>query len=322
MDIRNPRELKSAAAHALSVGREPKKLILGYACAFTLLALVVSVIDFAVSSELDKAVGLSNLGLNSLLSTVQVILPIAQTLVVLCLSLGYQSGMLRIGRKLYADHNELKTGFRRFWPLLRCTALQAVLYFALCFLLIYPTIALFMLTPFSNNFWTLYNSITVVDESAIMQVSDSLMPMMVIFLILYLAACIPIQFHFRMAHFILLDKPQEGAFSALRGSFRMMRRNCLNLFKVDLHLWWYHLAVAAMTVISYGNLLLPLLGISLPWSDTVSFYVFYGIYLAGMFGVDYFLRNRAELTYVMAYEALRPKEQPTQGVILGNIFQM
>lgn len=322
MDIRNPRELKSAAAHALAAGREPKKLVLGYACAFTLLALVVQVIDFAVSSELDKAVGLSNLGLNSMLSTVQLILPIAQTLVGLCLNLGYSSGMLRIGRKLYADHNELKTGFRHFWPLLRCTALQALLYFILSFVLIYPCMALFMLTPFSNDFWELFNSVTVVDETVIMQLYASLLPMMIIFLIVYFLISIPIQFHFRMANFILLDKPREGAFAALKGSFRMMRRNCLNLFKVDLHLWWYHLAVAFMTVVSYGNLLLPMLGVSLPWSSTVSYYVFYILYLAGIFAVDYCLRNRAELTYVMAYEAIRPKEQPTQGVVLGNIFQM
>ena len=38
--------------------------------------------------------------------------------------------------------------------------------------------------------------------------------------------------------------------------------------------------------------------------------------------IFYFLRNQAETTYALAYDSIRPKEQPGSGVVLGNIFQM
>jgi uncharacterized membrane protein len=125
-----------------------------------------------------------------------------------------------------------------------------------------------------------------------------------------------------MANYILLDKPHVRPILALRESSRMMRGNRLQLFKVDLHLWLYHGLNALLLVISYGNLLLPMLGVSLPWSADVSYYIFTGIYLIGTLAVYYFLRNRAEMTYIRFYEALRPEEPPQQGVVLDNIFQM
>ena len=60
----------------------------------------------------------------------------------------------------------------------------------------------------------------------------------------------------------------------------------------------------------------------LPWSGDVSYFLFYGLYLAATLALVYFLRNRVDVTYALAYEALRPKEKETSGVVLGNIFNM
>ena len=40
------------------------------------------------------------------------------------------------------------------------------------------------------------------------------------------------------------------------------------------------------------------------------------------FSIFYFLRNRVEVTYALAYDSLRPKEPEDKSVVLGNIFQM
>ena len=102
----------------------------------------------------------------------------------------------------------------------------------------------------------------------------------------------------------------------------MMRRNCLNLLKLDLHLWWFYLASMLASLVCYGDAILPMLGITLPFSDDFSFYLFYGLYWILQFAIFYFLRNGVEVSYALAYDSIRPREQAQGGVVLGNIFQM
>lgn len=330
MDIRNIRHLHQSAGQALARGRDPKKSVLAYAGVTALLGLVVMAGDFLISKRLESAVGLSNLGLNSMLSTIQMLLPLAQTLLTLCLGLGYQSAMLRIARGQYADHTDLKEGLRRFGPLLRCAILQYLLFLAVGMCVIFPCVIVFMVSPWSGPFLELSLAFTegstmlnpaVLDEAMVMQLYEAATPLLILYMGVYFLATLPVQYHLRMTNYVLLDKGC-GAIAAMTQSFRMMRKNCLNLFRVDLSLWWYHLAMGALSVISYGEVLLPLVGITLPFSDEVGYYLFYGIYLAGTFAVQYFLRNRMELTNIMAYEAIRPGEPKPGSVVLGNIFQM
>ena len=74
-------------------------------------------------------------------------------------------------------------------------------------------------------------------------------------------------------------------------------------------------------MVAYGDLILYLLDIPLPFSDTVGFFLFCLLSLAMQFSIFYFLRNRVETVYALAYESLRPEQKDT-GVVLGNIFRM
>ena len=329
MDIRNPKSLCAAADEALAVGRKPKQVILWYSGLITLMALVVMVADLILTNELNKATGLSNLGINSILSTVQSVLPGVQMMLQMCLNLGYLYAMLRVGRKLYADKNDLKEGLHRFGPILRMFLLQFLLYMAVAMVMMYPVSMIFALSPLSNSLVELAAPLMNLDPNAwandpvlIDQLLDAMLPLMIIYLVLYLVVMVPISFHFRMANYLLADHPRCGAFAALKGSFKMMRRNCLKLLKVDLHLWWYHVLVFLAGLVAYGDWILGWLGIPLPVSADAAFYVFQIAYLGAMFAVYYFFRNRAELTYIMAYECLRPKEEKNNSIVLGNIFQM
>lgn len=322
MDIRNTRTLREEADRALAKGREPKKVISGLIGALALLWLAVMAIDYILDVQLSKSGGLGDLGISALLSTFQLTLPFVQLLVTFCLTLGFQSALLRISRGQYADHTDLKTGFINFWPLLRMNALQFSLYLALCFVLVYPCMAVYLMTPFADEFWALNETLTALDDAAMTQLTAALQPVMIAFIVVYSLFCLPIYYRFRLANYILLDKPNCRPLFVLRESTRMMRRNRMHLFKADLHLWWYHGLNLLLMLISYGNLLLPMMGIELPWSATASYYIFNGVYLAGTLVVYYFLRNRVEMTYIRFYEALRPEEPPQQGVVLGNIFQM
>ena len=69
---------------------------------------------------------------------------------------------------------------------------------------------------------------------------------------------------------------------------------------------------------------LTLLGITLPWSPTVSFFLFYGAFLVMQFALFYFFLLRVNAAYALTYEVIRPKPaEPQQGgVVLGNIFDL
>ena len=120
----------------------------------------------------------------------------------------------------------------------------------------------------------------------------------------------------------VLSAAAAGALAALRDSRMMTKGNRWNLFRLDLSMWWYYAAVLASAAVAYGDQLLPALGISLPLSDTAAYFVFLGVYLAVIFVIYYFLRNRVEVTYALAYDSLRPREPENNGAVLGNIFQM
>ena len=328
MDIRT---LKQEADQAMKVAREPRKTILVYTGVMILLTLLMTVANQWLSDRISGTGGLANMGMRSVLTTVQTVLPLAVSVVLMCWELGYLSAAMRFARKQYADHTDLRTGFRLFGPLLRMTLLQGVIYLGIFFVSSWLGSQIFVFTPFSRE---MLDAMTVLmengattteallmDESFLEIVYDATLPLMAIICLVFALLAFPVVYRYRMANYRLLDKPQEGAFAALRNSRAMMRGNTLALLKLDLSFWWFYLLHGLSMVICYGDQLLPLLGIQLPFSSRVGYFLFYGIYLVIQFVISYYFRNYLEVAYVRAYESIRPQEKES-GVVLGNIFEM
>ncbi len=332
MDIRNVKELKAFSAQRLENAPAQKRIVLIYAGTMTLMAVLVTLIQFLLGQQIGQTGGLGGLGLRSVLSAAQLVLPMVESMVAMCLGLGYLASMLRVARGQYVSPQTLRLGFDRFWPLLRLTLIESILCIGLAMAALYASTFLFLMTPLSRGamelLMPLVSQTTVLDPNLLLdeglyyQLTEALMPVVWIFLAVFLLAAVPVLFRYRLAEYVLIDRPGLGALAAMRESRKMLRRNCMNLLRVDLSLWWYYAAVLAATVIGYGDQLLPLIGVALPWSATVSYYVFYGLYQVLQLLVCLALRNRVETTYALAYDSLRPKEQPGSGVVLGNIFQM
>lgn len=325
-------EMMEAAPEKLARASQEKKIVLIYVGILAGLSVVLTLASQILGSQIDQAGGLSNLGLRSTLLTVNNFLPLVQMVLSLCLALGYRSAMLRIARGQAATPQGLRLGFDRFWLLLRTTLLKGMIYLAVAFACSYLASFLFLLTPLSRRAMdvllpvasqmTSISTMPVIDDAVIAQLMPAMAPMILIFVGLFALLAIPIALRYRMSDFVIIDKPGTGAFAALRASRSMMRGNCMNLVKVDLHLWWYYAGMLLCQLLCYGNVLLPMVGISLPFSPQVSFYLFYVLYLGAQFALTYFFSNRVAVTYALAYEAIRPVEQSAPGVVLGNIFQM
>lgn len=327
----NTRNLIQTAPRRLSDARDNKKIVLYYAGLLTGLSALSMGLTFLLNMQIGKSGGLSSMGTRSILSALQSMLPIIQSVLVMCLALGYRSTMLRISRGQHVSPRGLRLGFDRLWVLLRCGILQAALYIGIGMASMYLASIIFTMTPWADSLAEiaapmisgLNSTLTtpVLDEAALAQLMPAMQPMLWIFLAVFLIFAIPVALRLRMADYVIIDKPALGAMAALRESRRMMRGNVMDLVKLDLRLWWYYAALALATVLCYGDTLLAAFGVKLPVSPTVAYYGFYLLYLIVQFGVYYWLGNRVEVTYALAYEEIRPREEENAGVVLGNIFQ-
>lgn len=332
MDIRNYKEIRSFAFSRLENCHDRHKIVSIYAAVVIGLSVLSAGINHILGLQIDQSGGLRNMQLRTVLSTLQTMLPFIQSLVVMCIELGYVSAMLRVARGQYASPNSLRLGFDRFWVMLRYTLLQSTLLVGFGFTSLYFGIMLFMLSPLSGSATELLmplirqtsalDPLITIPDSLYNQLMVALIPAFVICGIIFCLTGIPVLYRLRMTPYVIIDKPGIGALAAMRTSKMMMRRNCLNLLKLDLHLWWFYLASMLASLVCYGDAILPMLGITLPFSDDFSFYLFYGLYWILQFAIFYFLRNGVEVSYALAYDSIRPREQDQGGVVLGNIFQM
>lgn len=332
MDIRNTRELKTFAAQRLENAPLEKRIVLIYAALSVGLSALTAIASYALDKGISQYGGLSNMGIRTMLSTIQTMLPLLQSVVLMCLDVGYMAAALRIARGQYSSPQTLRLGFDRFWVLLRCSLIIGLFYFGIAFASLYVAVMIFMLTPLSEpvvaalspylSDATILDSGIVLDDAAYAQISSLTTPAFLIFGLLFLLLAFPVFYRFRMVNYVIIDRPGCGAMFALRESRKMMRRNTFRLMKLDISLWWYYLAAIAVSVVCYGDEILPLLGVELPFSPAVNYFLFYSLYWLLEILLHYFLRNPAEVTYSLAYDALKPEQPKDNGVVLGNIFQM
>lgn len=325
MEILNPKTLSDRALNALRRGREPKKVIYGYALLVLIINVVVIGSDYLMDYMIASTGGLSNMGNRAILSTIQQAVPSIASYLGMCLELGFLGAMMRLCRGQYADHTDMKVGLRLFWPLLRMTILMSMLFFLVLFLVCQVVSMFYGLTPrgmqMAELLYPYLLSGESLDEATLTAAWSLMVPMLVIVLVVGIAALIPLIFRFRMANYCLLDYPREGARAALRRSNRMMKGKFLPMLKLDLSLWLYHVSMVLVSVILYLDVLLPALGVQLPLDAKLLGLIVYVLSTAWQFFVQLKLRPRAEGAYLMAYEALREKKEE-DGVVLGNIFQM
>ena len=329
MDLLDRRGLKNAAGDALAQApRNPKRIILIHTAVSLGIMLLVAVLDYVLSGQIENTSGLSGLGTRSVLTTVQSILQMVQMAVLPFWEIGYLYAAMKMAVKEPAEPGTLLEGFRRFGPLFRIMLLKGLIFLVLGFVCTYVATQIFVMTPLSTPMLEamapVLNDPTLMEsaagEEALMQVvdqalDDAMLPLLIITGILLCLVYIPISYRLRLVNYSVLENPREGALVAFRRSFRLMRGNCLEMFLLDLSFWWYYLLQILINLVCYGDLILSLAGVSLPWSGELSFFLFYILALAGQFVLYFLARNKVEVTYVTAYHVLspyRPQQEKTE----------
>lgn len=310
MPIFDHRALRQKAADRLSAAPNQGKLVLLYVCVSAGLSLAAGLVSMLLESQIAGTGGLGGLQTRSILSTAQTMLNILLLIFIPFWNLGYASVALKLGRGKDATGSDLLNGFRRFGPVLRLLLLRLVVYFAVGFVAVQVASFVFAMTPWSEAFYQqmessgMLSATAELDEAAMEALIPTMIPYWIIAGALYVLALIPVTYRLRLAEYRLMDESTNGALMALLQSNRMMKGNCVAFFKLDLQFWWYYLAGLLVTLLCYGDVLLPLAGISLPFSAEVGFILFYVVSQAAQILLYWRCRNQVECTYICAYDAL------------------
>ena len=331
MDLKNRKAVRAAAVQALDENPGRPKQVAGIYVAVTIGTSFLSMVLMALlDHRISQTGGLANMGLRSALSTVQTLLPVLQSLLLILLQLGYQKAALEITQHRAVNPRTLLQGAPRFATMIRALLLQYGLYTLLIILSMYGASFVFMSTPLSNSFYELMTPMMEdpdllaeamrSDPELLYKMVSSLLPALPIFLVMAMAICAPFFYGYRMVSYCILNGGRARA--SMRESARMMKGHRLELLKLDLSFWWFYLAQGISTVVLYGDVILDTVGVMLPWSADVTYYLFYGLSLVMEGLVYYCCLNRVEVAYATAYNILRPKAQPAQGAVLGNIFDL
>lgn len=311
MAFHDGQSLKETARQRLeSAATDPRKLMLVYVGVSSVAMLLVTGLNFLLTEQIAGTGGLGGLGIRAVLETAMEVLQTAANLLLPFWTMGYLSCVLKIVRGQQFDASNLLDGFRNFWPVLRLNILYSVQFFVLAFLCLYPCILVYSMTPLSAPLMELLEPVAqtgteiVLDDATMEAATVAMIPLFILYAVAFLAVAAPRFYNYRLAFYALMDDPGVGARMALHRSTVMMRGNRLDLLKLDVSFWWFYVLDGLTVALCYGDVILGMMGISLPVSADVSYFLFYVLYLAAQLGLYVWARNGVECTYAAGYDAL------------------
>ena len=279
-------------------------------------ALVITILQYVLSEGIGNTSGLSGLGTRSVLETIQTVLRWANMLLVPFWGLGFVYAALQWARGSYAVRRDLLTGFRRWSPYLGLLLNRSVL--TICVMILCANISsmIYMLTPASAAITELATAaggdmeemakmLEEITTGQAIELLYSMIPMLLIWMAASAALLIPLMYRFRMAEYVILDEPRARGLSSMLISATLLRRRRWQLFRLDLHFWWYYGLKVLCLLICYADLLLTALGVNLPFGSDGAYLITYGLYLVALFGVEVAFRPRVDTAYAIAYETLK-----------------
>lgn len=310
----HPQTLKSNARLRLDAARpDPRRMVLIHIGVILLLNLLASGLNLYLEHHIGSTGGLSGLGTRSILQSLQTFLQYA----ILIFSPFWQAGFVFVSLR-WADGNPCKTtdllsGFSRAGTLLAYQLLLLLVYFVSGMACGYIAGMVFLLTPFSEPLTELLmpaftageavdmNALLSLDNAALM---EAYLPMLVIYLLILLPVIALIAYHLRLTTYFIMDESRPGAFAAMLASLRAMRGNRLKLLKLDLSFWWFYLLEAIAVAVCYLDVLLPVLGIALPFDPTVFYFVTLILYCVLELLLSLWLKAQVDTTYALAYREI------------------
>ena len=319
----HPKDIHRQANTLLQQRKSPNKLALIHTAIALGGSALLTGVNYLVSLGISHTGGLSGLELRSLLETIQSVLSLTIGIALPFWEIGLLFAALQWTEGNDANFSSLLQGFRRMGSVLACRLLTGGIFLILGFSLFYISATIYVLTPFSTplleqlepiigNAATPEQLQSMLTSELTDQMATTMVPLFLLFGILFLLIGIPLFYRLRFAEFGVMEGMQGS--KAILKSLRITRKNSLSLLKLDLRFWWFYLLQLLCLAICCGDELLPLLGIHLPLSFSASPLVFYG--LGSALQCVLFWRFRATVlsAYCLVYRAFAAESLPTPSI--------
>lgn len=307
MPTLHPGILKSQAKTRLQ-DAPTTKLVLIHTGVLLSLSLLASAINLYLNDQISSTGGLSGLGTRSLLQSLQTVLQYCATLFTPFWQAGFTLAVLHIARGAVTSEKDLLGGFRRWLPVLSLHMFTMMILFGVVLCCGYLAALIFSFTPFAQP---LADAITPMLSSGAVDLStipadtlvDAYIPLFIIYGIVLAPILLSVTLGLRLSKYLILDH-KMGAFAAIHLSKVAMRGNKLKMLKLDLSFWWYYLTELLLAIVCYLDVILPMLGITLPFNETTAYFTALILYGIGQLGFQLWKKAYVDTTYALAYQEL------------------
>lgn len=303
----NPGILKSQAQTRLA-GSNSTYLVLIHTGLLLTLTILASGINLFLNHQISGTGGLSGLSTRSMLQSFQTFLHQGTTLFTPFWKAGFTLCMLRIAQGNYPASKDLLGGFRRWGSVLSLQLFHMIFLFGLFLSTSYLAATLFALTPFASSMTDLLAPMMesgTLDLSAIPTdaLVDAYLPLVGLYLMILLPLLLFYSLSTRMSSYLIMDQ-NMGGFLSIHFSMASMRGFRIKMLKLDLSFWWYYLIEVLLSVVCYLDVILPLLGVTLPFNETVAFFAALILYAILELGFHLWKKPYHDTTYALAYREI------------------
>lgn len=299
----SPKELKQAAKQRLQdAPYSPKKLILWYSGITLGLNLLAVLVSWLTAVMVENTGGLSGLGTRAIWETVNMVFSYAVQIATPLLSFGFLFCCIRLERQQDLHPKMLTVGLRRWGVILRMGLLTGILMLMIGYLSLLIASIIFAFFPgapaavklvldMMNDPAALEGNLT---DQQLWQMVKAFAPAYMIGGILFIIAYLPIYYRLRLAELRIMEEHPVGAIKAMLQSNRLMKRNCISLFKLDLSFWWYYLLTFLLSSAVVAVQFLP--NITLP-----IYALIYAGYALLLLAIQYLCLAKVQTTYCVFY---------------------
>lgn len=310
-----PKALKQEAAQILQqTVPDYRKTVLLHSAVSLGILFVINLISVFLSNAIGDTGGLADIGMRSILGTVQSTLMTAANIALPFWEAGILYTSIRVARQQETGFSMLTQGFRRFGPLLRFMILWMLICFAITMISSNVLIFLSFLMPVPPALEQALSAVDITamtDPAAIYELIPvelmlrSFMPLAVIYFLLCFGVILYCSYRFRLSQYLLVDETPVRARAALMLSNHLTNGHKKSLLLLDLSFWWYYLLQLLLAVLVYTPELLSLAGVQLPLSADVLNVASYGLYCIASLTLTYFAGAYVQTTNACAYDRLR-----------------
>lgn len=325
MAILDIRALRQGGAAAAAANREEtRRLALVYSGALALLTLGVNGLYLLLDSQMSGTGGLDGMGLRSVLQTMQSVLNYANLIFVPFWSAGFLWAMVSMVRGQAPRTGDLLAGFRRFGRMLGYMAFQFLLLLTLLLASVNLAAVIFTFSPlgtaFAQSLGPALSDPNLIAADGTVNLAllpaevltDAMVPMLVLMLAVFLPLYTWVSYGFRMALYLVMTQPMGGVRAHFE-SLRLMRGHKWQLLKLDLSFWWYYALALLASVVGYLDVILGMLGVTVPINATVLYFVTMGTYCLMQMALALWKKCPVDAAYALAFETIAAPE-PAQTI--------